>query len=81
MKVAVEQKVAGEEVRMPEAPPARAQVIDLMQALKESLAQRGTRHEEQPRAAATRASAGKRRPAAAAQRRAPAKPERRAHKK
>jgi DNA end-binding protein Ku len=81
VKAAVEQKVAGEEVRMPEVPAARAQVIDLMQALKESLAHRGAKHEEQPPAAAMRASAGKRRPAAAARRRAPAKPERRAHKK
>ncbi len=81
VKAAVEQKVAGEEVRMPEAPAARAQVIDLMQALKESLQHRGAKGEEQPQPAAMRAAAGKRRPAAAARRRAPAKPERRAHKK
>jgi DNA end-binding protein Ku len=84
VRAAVDQKVAGEEVRMPEAPPARAQVIDLMQALKESLAQRGGRDEgkkkpQQP--AATRAPAGKRRPAASARRRVSTSSERRAHKK
>src|SRR5207249_4379613 len=62
VKAAVEQKVAGEEVRMPEAPAARAQVIDLMQALKESLAHRGAKPEEQPQSAAMRGLLEKRVP-------------------
>lgn len=81
VKAAVDQKVAGEEVTIAEAPPARAQVIDLMQALKESLAQRGGKGEEKPRPAAMRTPAGKRRPAASARRRDSASTERRAHKK
>jgi DNA end-binding protein Ku len=81
VKAAVEQKVAGEEVTIAEAPPERAQVIDLMQALKESLAQRGGKGEEKPRPAAMRAPAGKRRPAASARRRDTSRTERRAHKK
>lgn len=79
IRAAVEKKVAGEEVRMPEAPPARAHVIDLMEALKESLAQRGGRAEK-PHAAAARAPAGKR-PAASARRRTTGASERRANKK
>jgi DNA end-binding protein Ku len=39
---AVEAKVAGEEVTAPPAETGRAQVIDLMEALKQSLSQRGT---------------------------------------
>ncbi|MBI3769687.1 MAG: Ku protein [Deltaproteobacteria bacterium] len=81
VKAAVDRKVAGEKVRTPEASPARARVIDLMQALKESLAERGSKGEERSHAAAMRAPAGKRRPAASARRRVDAKPERRAHKK
>src|SRR5262249_27745578 len=38
LQEAVDRKVTGEEVAMPEAPPARAKVIDLMDALKQSLA-------------------------------------------
>lgn len=83
VRAAVDQKVAGEQVTFAEAPQPRAQVIDLMQALKESLAQRGGKGEEQPRgaAAATRTTAGKRRPAAASAHRANAGTARRAHKK
>ncbi len=40
VKAAIERKVAGEEVTVQEAPPARAQVIDLMEALKQSLGAR-----------------------------------------
>jgi non-homologous end joining protein Ku len=36
----VQQKVAGEEVVVAAAPPPRAQVIDIMEALKASLAAR-----------------------------------------
>jgi DNA end-binding protein Ku len=79
VKAAVAQKVAGQEVTFAEAPRPRGRVIDLMQALKESLAQRGAAGEEKPRAAATRA--GKRRPAASARQRVRAKSERRAQKK
>src|SRR5439155_163617 len=60
---AVQKKVAGEEVVAPPA-PARAEVIDLMDALKKSLA--GRKAGEQ---ADTGARAGKRRPAAAVVRR------------
>ncbi len=80
VQAAVDQKVAGQEVRMPEAPPARAQVIDLMEALKESLAHRGAKRGEKPHVTAP-AQAGKRRPAAPARRRVSARTERRAHKK
>ncbi len=80
VKAAVDQKVAGEQVTFAETKP-RAQVIDLMEALKESLAQRGVRDEAKPRAAAGRAAAGKRRPAAASRRRVNGRSERRAHKK
>lgn len=80
VQAAVNQKIAGQEVRMPEAPPARARVIDLMEALKESLAQRGAKRGEKPHVT-TPAQAGKRRPAAAARRRVSAQTERRAHKK
>lgn len=76
----VQKKVAGEEVTAIEPAPARAQVIDLMEALKRSLAGRkGARTgEERP---AARAAAGKRRPAAAARDRESETPRRRAHKK
>jgi DNA end-binding protein Ku len=80
VKAAVEQKVAGEEVTFAEAKP-RAQVIDLMDALKESLAQRGVKEEGKARAATGRAAAAKRRPAASARQRANGRSERRAHKK
>jgi len=57
----VQQKVEGQEVTAAEPAPARAQVIDLMDALKASLAR--------PSAPAARRAGGKRRPAAAAARR------------
>ena len=41
LQAAVEQKVAGEEVTIAEPAPGGAQVIDLMDALKQSLARRG----------------------------------------
>jgi DNA end-binding protein Ku len=73
----VDKKVAGEEVTATEPEPARAQVIDLMAALKASLAKGG-----RPSAAAEeRASAAKRRPAAAVRRRESQSSRRRATKK
>ncbi len=81
VRAAVDQKAAGERGRMQKAQPTRAQVIDLMQALKESLAQRDAKDDEKSHAAATRVPAGKRRPAAAARRPVTAASERRAHKK
>jgi DNA end-binding protein Ku len=57
---AVDAKVAGEEVTAPPAETGRAQVIDLMEALKQSLAQRG-----EGEAASGRRPARTRRPAAA----------------
>jgi DNA end-binding protein Ku len=81
VKAAVDQKVAGEQVTFTEAAQPRAQVIDLMQALKESLAQRGVKDEAKPRAAAGRAVAGKRRPAASARQHVSGRSERRADKK
>lgn len=63
VEAAVQQKVAGEEVQAAPTVPERAQVIDLMDALKQSLA-RG-------RGKAAAAAAGKRRPAAAARTSAP----------
>ena len=63
VEAAVQQKVAGEEVQAAPAVPDRAQVIDLMDALKQSLA-RG-------RGKAAAATADKRRPAAAARTSAP----------
>ena len=63
VEAAVQQKVAGEEVQAAPVVPDRAQVIDLMDALKQSLA-RG-------RGKAAAATAGKRRPAAAARTSAP----------
>ena len=42
----INQKVEGQEVTISEAPAPRAQVIDLMEALKESLAKRGVSAEE-----------------------------------
>jgi DNA end-binding protein Ku len=72
----VDRKVAGEEVTATAPEPARAQVIDLMDALKASLAggRRGRRAE-------TAEAAGKRQPAAAARRRQGEAPRRRASKK
>jgi len=60
----VQQKVAGEEVVVGAAPPPRAQVIDIMEALKASLAER------RPPAAA---AAGARKPAQAKSRPAAAR--------
>ncbi len=42
----IDQKVEGQEVTISEAPAPRAQVIDLMEALKESLAKRGVSPED-----------------------------------
>ena len=42
----INQKVEGQEITVSEAPAPRAQVIDLMEALKESLAKRGVSAEE-----------------------------------
>jgi DNA end-binding protein Ku len=42
----INQKVEGQEITVSEAPAPRAQVIDLMEALKESLAKRGVSPEE-----------------------------------
>jgi DNA end-binding protein Ku len=75
----VERKVAGEEVTVAEAEPARAQVIDLMEALKASLSRGRGRREPRPSEAAETPPA--RRPAAAARRRETAAPRRRANKK
>ncbi len=73
VEAAVQQKVAGEEVQMAPAVPERAQVIDLMDALKQSLGRgRG-------KAAATNGS--KRRPATAARTSAPPAARKRANKK
>src|SRR3989442_8319005 len=73
---AVQKKVSGEEVTVAAPAPERAEVIDLMDALKKSLA--GRKAGEQ---ADTGAGAGKRRPAAAVARREAAASGRRAHKK
>ena len=75
----VEKKVAGEEVTIAAPAPERAEVIDLMEALKKSLAGRKAGGEERETAGAARAA--KRRPAAAVQRREAPAPARRAHKK
>jgi DNA end-binding protein Ku len=75
----IQKKVAGEEITAAAPPPERAQVIDLMDALKASLAGRGVRSGK--RAATPGAAAAKRRPPAAAQRREVETPRRRARKK
>lgn len=74
----VQKKMEGEEVTVAEPEQPRAQVIDLMEALKASLA-RGPRVAERPPQAA-KEPAGKRRPAASVRRREQA-PRRRAQKK
>jgi DNA end-binding protein Ku len=76
VQAAVDKKVAGEDITVTEAPPQRAQVIDLMQALKESLAHGGAKGTKS-RAAAERAPTPKR---AAAARRTARRPQRRAQK-
>jgi DNA end-binding protein Ku len=43
LQEAVDQKIAGEEVAVPAAQPAQAKVIDLMEALKQSLSREGGR--------------------------------------
>ena len=75
----VKKKMEGEEVTVAEVEKPRAQVIDLMEALKKSLGREGARGEERP--AAAREAAGKRRPAAAVPRRETRGPRRRVHKK
>lgn len=54
LQEAVDQKVAGEEVAAPEAVPAKAQVIDIMDALKQSLAREGSGAPRRGRGATTR---------------------------
>ena len=77
----VQQKIAGEEVTAAEPEQPRAQVIDLMEALKASLAGKGARPGARPSAAQTReAAATKRRPAASARRSETQAPRRRAKK-
>jgi DNA end-binding protein Ku len=75
----IEKKVAGEEITAAAPPPERARVIDLMDALKASLAERGGRPGR--RAATTGAAMPKRRPPATAQHREVETPRRRARKK
>jgi DNA end-binding protein Ku len=77
----VEKKVAGEEVTVAEPEKPRAQVIDLMDALKASLARSGRRAERGPTAAPAGETAGKRRPAASARGEERPAARRRAHKK
>ena len=43
LQEAVDQKIAGEEVAVPAVQPAQAKVIDLMEALKQSLSREGGR--------------------------------------
>ena len=85
MKAAIDRKVAGEEVVAPEAPAPRAQVIDLMEALKQSLGQGGTRGGRGSKAgkggAKAKPASAERRPAAASERRAEPRAKRRASKK
>jgi DNA end-binding protein Ku len=77
----VQQKVEGKEVTTAEPEQPRAQVIDLMEALKASLSRREGRAGTRPVATAEPEAEGKRRPAATAQRRAGQAPKRRAAKK
>ena len=75
----VKKKMEGEEITVTEVEKPRAQVIDLMEALKKSLGRESARGEE--RAAEAREAAAKRRPAAAVRRRETRGDRRRAHKK
>jgi hypothetical protein len=68
-------------VTIAEEEKPRAQVIDLMDALKASLARTGTRAERRPAETAERDAAGKRRPAARVRGQERPGPKRRAHKK
>src|SRR5262245_8768722 len=66
LQEAVDRKVAGEEVAAPAPAAASAQVIDIMEALKQSLAREGGRTAAQPgRTAAARRRAATDEPAAA----------------
>jgi len=66
LQEAVDRKVAGEEVAAPAPAAASAQVIDIMEALKQSLAREGGRMAAQPgRTAAARRRAAAGEPAAA----------------
>ena len=84
LREVVEKKVAGEQVTVAEPEKPRAQVIDLMDALKASLSRSAARGERRP-SAATDETAGKRRPTARARGEerpaGRAAPRRRAHKK
>lgn len=66
VQAVVQKKVDGEEVTAAEPEQPRAQVIDLMEALKASLAGKGARPAARPSATQTREAATKRRPAASA---------------
>jgi DNA end-binding protein Ku len=78
VKAAIDRKVAGEEVTVAEVPPARAQVIDLMEALKQSLGRTGGREAKADKA---KGSGGGRRPAAKSGQHEAERPQRRARKK
>jgi DNA end-binding protein Ku len=67
LQEAVDRKVTGEEVAIPEEAPARAKVIDLMEALKQSLARESTHAARRPVPAAATAG-GERRAAGGAPR-------------
>jgi DNA end-binding protein Ku len=77
----IQKKVAGEEVTIAEPEKPRAQVIDLMDALKASLSRAGRRAERRPSAPPEAETAGKRRPAALARGQERPASKRRAHKK
>lgn len=79
LEALIQKKTEGEEITVAEVERPRAQVIDLMEALKKSLA-RETRAPERPAATAKEAE-GKRRPAAAARGRETQPTRRRAQKK
>jgi DNA end-binding protein Ku len=83
LKAAIDRKVAGEEVVATEAPPARAQVIDLMEALKQSLGRTDVRGGRGAKAKGgkTKTAEAEHRPAASSAHRAESRPKRRASKK